>query len=196
MELILISSNKLKIILTKEEMKKYKLNGDCNVSHMSEKKHFSLLLDDVKKRSGFDAASGSIFIELFESLRGGCEIFITKEARSPSRELVPASGTAFRRSTTESILTYKFTCAEDLILASKRLSDTDLIFESRLFSDEYGSFYLFLTFRSGYSSSEEYKLIFLEEYGDKLQIPSIRLHLDEHGKLICEKDATEILSKL
>ena len=192
MELILISSNKLKIILTKEEMKKYKLSADTDVSHIYGKKQFCVLLDEVKKRSGFDIMSDSIYVELFESLRGGCEIFITREGPSKPRTLPQPK---FKKDVIETIITYKFACAEDLILAAKRLSMTPIVFESRLFSDENESFYLFLTSKEGYSA-DSLPLIFLEEYGTKVKSTNIRLYLDEHGHDLISKDAVKILSEI
>ncbi len=195
MELILISSNKLKVILSKEEMKKYKLNSDCNISNISEKKHFSSLLDEIKRKSGFDTMNDRIYVELFESLRGGCEIFITRETKTQIRELISPKNDYFKKSVKESVLTYKFDCAEHLISAAKRLNTVNLSCESRLLSDEFGSFYLFLTFRDGYSS-ETHDLIFLDEYGVRLRDSSIRLYLGEHGKSICDMCAVEALSKI
>ena len=192
MELILISSNKLKIILTKEEMKKYKLSADTDVSHIYEKKQFCVLLDEVKKRSGFDIMSDSIYVELFESLRGGCEIFITREGLSKSKHLPQPK---FKKEMIETIITYKFARAEDLILAAKRLSTTPIVFESRLFSDENESFYLFLTSKEGYSA-DSLPLIFLEEYGTKVKSSDIRLHLDEHGHDLISKNAVNVLAQL
>lgn len=192
MELILISSNKLKVILSKEEVEKYKLSSDCNISHISEKKQLNLLLDDIKIKSGFDTDSGSIYIEMFESLLGGCEIFITKEMH----KLSPSRSEIVKKSVKESILTYKFTSVESLILAAKRLTNTNILCKSRLFYDEYGAFYLTLTFREGFNSKDDVRLIFMDEYCEKIQGANIRDYLEEHGNIICKEDSTAILSSL
>lgn len=191
MELILISSNKLKVILTEAEMKKYKLDRDLDISGMSEKRHLGSLLDDIKKKSGFNTDSGSIYVELFESVCGGCEMFITRE----SHRLTPSKSGGRQKDIRKSIITYKFENASDVILASKRLALRDLTFESRLMADENGAFYLFLTFRDGFDADDN-SLMFMDEYGVPVHTEYLRERLEEHGRSICDKDAVNILSKL
>lgn len=191
MELILISSNKLKVILNEEEATKYRLNSGSDISSASEKKHLGSLLEDIKRKSGFNTDSGSIYVELFESLHGGCEIFITREMIG----LSASKSKVLKKDVRESIIAYKFNAAEHVILACKRLSERDLTYKSRLFCDDQGLFYLILTFRDGFDSDNT-GLIFMNEYGIKIQNQYLREYLDEHGNLICENNAVKILSAI
>ena len=195
MELILISSNKMKVILSEDEMKKYKLSSDGSIALISEKKQFRSLLDEIKKKSGFDTLEHSIYVELFESMRGGCEIFITKESSKNKSDSLLPSLTSMQKHSLESIITYKFSNAADLLAAAKRLN-TQNSFISQLYADESDIFYLSLTFRQGYSDTEGYALIFLDEYGKKVSGQNLRTYLDEHGRKIIENNAIEVLSKL
>ncbi len=191
MELILISSNKMKVILDDDEMKKYKLSEECDLSLVSGKRQFAALLEEIKKKSGFDTRDHSVYIELFESLRGGCEIFITREKKSA------LTGDSYiKKDLRESIIIYKFKSAEDLILASKRLLTLNANVRSQLRADESGAFYLYIGFPEGYSFYEDIDLIFLGEYGERMSGEVIKLYLTEHGNTILHEDAIGTLSKL
>ena len=191
MELILISSNKLKVILTAEEMKKYKLHKDSDVSHASEKKHLSSLLDDIKRKSGFSTDTGSVYIELFESIDGGCEMFITKEIHKLA-DLKNEVGADI----TKSIFIYRFTSANDIILASKRIVNSKNSYLSQLFSDDLGVFYLVLTAFGEHKKQNDAELIFMEEYGERIDDECFKDYLDEHARPICRSDAVRILSQM
>ena len=68
MELIRISNSKLKIMLTPMDMRQFELSTD-NFYDDSEKMHhsFRLLLDEVKRQSGFDADDHRISVQYFPS---------------------------------------------------------------------------------------------------------------------------------
>ena len=79
MELIVINENKLKITLSESDMKQYSL--DCNTvdyDNTETRKAFWSILDEVKQKTGFDAASQKIFVQLYPSKKGGCEMYVTK----------------------------------------------------------------------------------------------------------------------
>ena len=79
MELIMISDSKLKIMLTSEDMKEYSL--DCNTlsyENTETRRAFWSILDEAKHRTGFDAASERVFVQVYPSKKGGCEMYVTK----------------------------------------------------------------------------------------------------------------------
>lgn len=79
MELIVISENKLKIMLTAPDMAHYELEGsrmDCADSHT--RAAFRHIFRDVRAESGFDTEGERLLVQLYASKEGGCEIFITK----------------------------------------------------------------------------------------------------------------------
>ena len=79
MELILINSNKLKIMLTEADMIQYELDfNTINYDNIETRRAFWNILDEAKHRTGFDAASDRIFIQLYPSKEGGCEMYVTK----------------------------------------------------------------------------------------------------------------------
>ena len=69
MELIVISESKIKLTLTSEEMSLY--TG-------STKEILSEIMDDVRNKCGCREMKGRIFIQMYPSREGGCEMFVTK----------------------------------------------------------------------------------------------------------------------
>ena len=79
MVLLVISESKLKIMLTAPDMVKYDLpatqvNG-LSLHHREALRH---LFRDAKTESGFDTEGSRLFVQLYSSREGGCEIFVTK----------------------------------------------------------------------------------------------------------------------
>ena len=79
MELLLISESRLKIILSDADMEKYEITSDTMEGSDSEtKRAIRCILDEAKRRIGFDVCGGNIFVQIFPSKDGGCEMFVTK----------------------------------------------------------------------------------------------------------------------
>ena len=79
MELIVISDNKLKIMLSAPDMERYELETegmDCTDAHTREV--FRHIFSDARERIGFDTEGARLFVQLYTSKEGGCEIFVTK----------------------------------------------------------------------------------------------------------------------
>ena len=93
MELILISESKLKIMLTADDMESYLLTeGGLTYENKETRAVFDRLLEEAHTRVGFDSRSGRLFIQVYTSKGGGCEVYVTKSA--------PENGTGRRRSET------------------------------------------------------------------------------------------------
>ncbi|MBO7273516.1 MAG: adaptor protein MecA [Clostridia bacterium] len=196
MELIRISNSKLKIMLTPMDMRQFELSTD-NFYDDSEKMHrsFRLLLDEVKRQSGFEADDHRISVQYFPSREGGCEMFISnlsgdKEkgscALTPAQEMQPAPRTrgSFSRS-----FAYRFDGLDELLSVCRRLLPMDYINASSAWRDDGGQYYLFLnTFAaSPFATPEE--LYFVVEYGTIENASQLRLYLAEHGTVLCAEDA-------
>ena len=79
MELIIISQSKLKIMLSPPDMQHYELQADnlsCATEHT--RRAFRHIFDDAKSRVGFETEGERLFVQLYASRDGGCEIFVTK----------------------------------------------------------------------------------------------------------------------
>lgn len=97
MELIMISESKLKIMLTSEDMRAYSI--DCSMldyENTETRRAFWSILDEAKHRTGFDAASEKVFVQVYPSKEGGCEMYITKLGSASGKKAGP-----FGKSATE-----------------------------------------------------------------------------------------------
>ena len=100
MDLILINDSKLKIILTQDDMASYALTCDnIDYDNTETRRAFWDILDAAKHKTGFDAASERVYVQVYPSKGGGCEMYVTKLSLSGERSLVtvqaPPAGTVF-----------------------------------------------------------------------------------------------------
>lgn len=78
MELILISNTKLKIMLDESDMKQYKISDDTDCATLAARKAIRSILDTARQQVGFNTEGSEIFVQLYTSKRGGCELFVSK----------------------------------------------------------------------------------------------------------------------
>ena len=79
MELLVISKSKLKIMLTAPDMIKYDLTVPQTESlSVHDREALRHLFRDAKAEIGFDTEGARLFVQLYSSKEGGCEIFVTK----------------------------------------------------------------------------------------------------------------------
>lgn len=95
MELILISNTKLKIMLSESDMRHYKINEEADCAEPETRRAIRNLLERAREQIGFNTEGSEIFVQLYTSRRGGCELFITKtsleEPAEKSREEIKSS---------------------------------------------------------------------------------------------------------
>ena len=212
MELIRISTHKLKIMLTPVDMSHFELNSD-SFGEDSEQMHrsFRLLLDEVRKQTDFDADDKHLSVQYFPSREGGCEMFIShlqsngseREHTTPPSSLLPSakistelrpfkkSSGSFRKD-----CAYRFEALCHLLCACKRLLGIDSICESTAYRDEKGDYLLFLTVLASSPFSIPEELDFIVEYGSIENALILRLYIREHASLICSPNAVRELGYL
>ncbi len=78
MELILINSSKLKIMLDKSDMREYNIGDDSDCTGAQTRRAIRTILDRAKDQIGFNTEGEEIFVQLYSSKGGGCELFVTK----------------------------------------------------------------------------------------------------------------------
>ena len=79
MDLILINENKLKIILTNEDMTALDIKcEDIDYSSTGTRRVFWELLDKAKQQTGFDPVGDRIFVQVHPDKTGGCFMYVTK----------------------------------------------------------------------------------------------------------------------
>lgn len=78
MELILISNTKLKIMLNESDMRKYHIGNESDCAEATTRKAIRNLLECARDQIGFNTDGEEIFVQLYTSKHGGCELFVTK----------------------------------------------------------------------------------------------------------------------
>ena len=208
MELIRISDQKLKIMLTPSDMEQFELNADTFGENGTEmRRAFRLLLEEIKKRTDFEADDKRIAVQYFPSREGGCEMFISrlserseleggeehKPAKTPKAICLPEETLArgFHRESA-----YSFALVSDLLQVCKRLCALSGIGTNSAYSDDVGRYYLFLSFLSASPFTTPDELSFITEYGSIENCNLLKLYLSEHGRVICEENAIQQLGTL
>ena len=72
-----VNESKLKIVLEKEDAKKYGVDYDASDSGGNRKAFFDILAE-AKREVGFDTSDDKVLIQFYPTADGGCEIFVTK----------------------------------------------------------------------------------------------------------------------
>ena len=193
MEWIRISENKLKIMLTAEDARHYELNCEnADYTDTLTRTAFREILTDVKREADFDASEDKVYIQMYPSKEGGCELFITKtgilltEQQNGSTKKEPTRPLRAHR---ESVQAFRFKDFSMLLAACRRLQ-TIPPYKSKAFRDQKGVWWLFL------SGCEPQRLRFLSGYAREVRADLARIYLAEHGNVVCEKDAVARLAHL
>ena len=212
MELIIINENKLKIMLSAEDMKKYGLfSGGDELSFPNAKHALQDILQEVRHTTGFEADTEKdrIFVQVYPSLEGGCEMFVTKmgllcQSDRGEEIIMPAykeQNAVAPRSTKKSLnvkrttLTYCFEKLDWMLCACRELKRRRFCGESALYRDKEGRYYLLIC--QGFSEDQKSSpSCFLSEFGELENTEHARLYINENGYCICNEGAVEIMSEL
>ena len=185
MELLRISDTKLKVTLTEEDMERYRLDQrTIDYDTTETRSAFWQILDAAKQETGFDAGGERLFVQVYPSRGGGCEMYVT---------LVDGEEEPPEKRHELSVLSiYRFPTLSVLLTACRKLLDLGYDRESRAFSVD-GEYCLVI------GEICERGLLqygFLEEYGRR-ESGGIHLsYLSEHGVCLAEEGAVERLSAL
>jgi len=188
MDLIRISDSKLKVMLTALDMEKFSLDSDkIDYGNTETRRAFWCILDEAKHRTGFDAAGDRVFIQVYQSRNGGCEMYVTKlSGEFGERE----NGVRF--SLPEERMYYRFERMEDLIGGCVCLKKSGYHGKSVAYCSEEkaGVYYLSI------SDSPRAMAERLGEFGALAEGRLLPSYIAEHCRALCEKNAVEILSAL
>ena len=201
MELIMINENKLKITLSVCDMKQYCL--DCSTidyDNTETRRAFWSILDEVKHQTGFDAASQKVFIQLYPSKEGGCEMYVTKlgEKHKCEESDDPVPDSHRLRPLPKRHVAYSFNSLDRLIAVCTRLSSIGFSEKSSAFRShiEKDKFFLLLEEPEENAYLPVTELSFICEYGKSENLKNTMLFIHEHADPICQSRAVETLSGL
>ena len=196
MEWIRISKSKLKIMLSAEDARHYALNCEnADYADLMTREAFKEILTDVRQETGFDATEDKVYIQMYPSKEGGCELFITKlgllltedDHEAPSNAKLQRSTTTKNEKQPPSVRkrssAFSFVHLDHLLALCRRLS-TEYTGESEIWLDECGVWWLILT-EEGDPRSMRNDYCFIREYGQMVSANEARAFLPEHGRAIC-----------
>ncbi len=178
MEIIKINCGKVKISLSNVDMENLHINCDMlDCSNKTGRQAFNKILDETKEKTGFSTDGKRIFVQLFPSKDGGCDIFITKLNDTNENSYVVNKKKNY---------CYLFENMNDLIMFCKTVKKQNYDDMSPLYIDETRKKY-YICLQKDFPFAEEY-------YGRKCSTNS-DAYISEHHRLITD-NAIEHLGRL
>ncbi len=195
MELLLISENKIKISLTKADLDGYSITSDdIDYDNTETRRVFWTLLDEAKRKTGFDAAKSRIFIQIYPGRDGGCELYVSKISRAEKDEEISLNvlrklSEIKEECKVKKSSVYCFDEINALIAACRRLKALGYSHSSSAYSEGKKRFFLTV-------DTDGDRFSFIGEYGQRQSADEIMLYINEHCGVICENDAVTRLGEL
>lgn len=185
MEVILISDSKVKIMLTEEDLREFAIDCDADERDTDLRRRFKDVLRRADDVYGTDIGTARVMVQLFQSRKGGCELFVTR--LSPSLLPLCAPDTAAPS-------LYIFDSIGALIAVSRLLGERGYGKNSTALCTDGGKYALLLP---EFSSEEPLPLsaACLDEYGTRSTDAKMRLYISEHARTLCGNEAVKTLSK-
>ena len=193
MEVLKITDSKLKIMLSVEDMKKYRLTKDSvDYNDAKTRKSFFDILNQVKLSHGFNVERDKVLIQFYPSKDGTSELFVTKLGILP-----PSSEKAISRSSRVTMLEaraslYFFEELDSLIRSARILRERNSSGASDIYLGEDGEYYLEI-YERGMGEGGDSSLV--SEYGKRLP-PQYFHYISEHAKKLTHSNAIELFSKM
>ena len=197
MEIIMIGEHKLKLMLAREELSTFDLDGahlDCG--RVESKRMLRNILKYLKEQVGFQTDGYRVLVQLFPSRDGGCELFITRMAEPSSCEWRDAEEDADGEPPPEKMEIFSFDRLEWLILVCRRLIDLGYAGDSDAYISDDRRFYLLLQGADSHRYLPLNEYSFISEYGQEESYQAMENFLCEHGKRLCAVDAVARLGVL
>lgn len=212
MEFIIISENKIKVMLTEEDLREFEIDAEeLDYSNTDTKKMFWDILSRVKHSTGFDTDGQKVLVQLYPSRHGGCEMFVTKIGAlptssndSPSEKSAPAAdGVSLKKAPKpksqtrhKASISFSFASIEEILSVCRQLSALQYKGDSYAYYDGIHSYYLVL---GGIDISDFFsfgKYSFISEFGHMENKDLSEHYLSEMGVTISQKNAVNVLSRL
>lgn len=222
-EIIPINDSKLKIMLDESDMKELHICEDADCARGETRLAIRTILERAKTQIGFNTEGSEIFVQLYTSKGGGCELFITKSNALPfaslnnegksdkkpqrregphkkktqeeSCAITPKAETlpTQRRSTIGKMI-FSFESLRDMCDVCKILKEKKSGVESRAYRGADDNYYLVIENANMSAYCRLDSLTFILEYGRRERADHISTYLSECGKAICLENAIETLS--
>ncbi len=208
MEYVMINESKLKVMLEESDLAGLELSSEeLDYANPEAKQLFGDILGYAKDELGFDTSGYRVLLQLYPSKDGGCEIFITRlgkledTSEPKSRDSCAKEASLKPRRKSKRRKAFRFECLSHLVGACKRLAESGSLPQSEAFRDLGGEWFLILSYGDDeYSEVMDMlpvnELSFISEYGSPEDTRALSLYLGEYGRVVCQTNAIETLSKL
>ncbi len=181
MDILKISGDSLKVMLTAEDMMAYSL--DCDTMAKDTRHSVNVLreiLRDAGELCDFPSDGARFFVQLYASPKGECEIFVKRldEVIVSALELKHEAGELYLTPApaNRGIFVYSFESMDPMMQTCKRLQTAKYFGDSAAYKDDCGRlYYLILEERSPLP----------EEHGGHLCPKNTAYYINEHCRLIC-----------
>ena len=185
MEFLVISENKMKIMLSYDEMKHYGIEGEkSDYKDPLIRKSFWQILDRAREECGFESRGEKILLQYYPSRTGG-EIFVTKLGRLSLGLERSISATDSIAMLSSKNMIYRIENREDVRRLYKIIRENDSDAKGEIYLSDDGYYYLFFEERSDASILSPCSVA--AEFGE--EIPQmLRVYISEHSERIGDLD--------
>jgi len=192
MEFLIISENKMKIMLTAEEVLSYGIESEkTDYSDPIIRKAFWQILDRARDECGFKVSGDRLLIQYYPA-KCGAEIFVTKLGKislGMERSIRGADSVAML---TSKNMIYRFEDFTDLKRVCREINRGSPDSMGDVYFSEDGCYYLFFEDRSASGALSPFSVV--GEFAEEL--PQImELYIKEHSEEIASGDAFSKLSE-
>lgn len=208
MEFILIGEDKIKVMLTEEDLGEFELSADeLDYANTETKRMFWDVLSRAKARTGFDTDGQKVLVQLYPSKDGGCEIFVTKlgsiykdiDENSNAQPILTESSTQKRKrknpaSEKAYSAVYSFLKLEDMIRVCRELERRGFHEESIAYISDAHIFYLVLCGSPQEIGILDERYRFINEFGELENTKTAKQILGEHADPIAKQNAVSALA--
>ncbi len=196
MELILISKSKLKIMLDERDMLEYHINDETDCAELKAREGIRNILDRARDEVGFETEGAEIFIQLYTSKKGGCELFVSKNKLPAIPERTSAKKEDDgKKKNSQTKMAFSFPTVNELIAVCRELKRMNAPYKSAAFADGDGRAYLMLynVGQSLYSRLD--RLTFILEFGNRENPTTLSSYIVERCRTVCSDGAIQVLSR-
>lgn len=187
MEIVLLSENKLKITLSEGDVAVLGFPEETqDAEKIKSSRAFKSLLETAKIKTGFDVNECRLFISIYRGRDYGIEMYITKCGKDKQKNVSTEKN---------ELVAFRFDCGENLLEACEALYRAVGRRQSSAFweCDNGYKYYLIVV-----GNISAYLKSVACEYSVEREIiddENTLMHIFEHGNIICEKNALEVLAK-
>lgn len=192
MELLLVTSGRLKIVMSSLDMQKYAITCEnLGYKDSNTKRILRSILAKAKDEVGFDASGRRVVVQMYPSKDGGCEMYVTKSTSSPLP--VPLHNSMRKIPTV-----FRFRGMQTLLCACAKLSDRADILSSSAYAGQGSEECYLLLYTPDVDAFGREPLLFsaANEYGRMWNTEYALAYLKEHCDCICQSNAVGTLGAL